>query len=153
MQILSFFYLLLFFVLLSCGQNSNNSDTTDTKKNPKIDSLYKIVMAKHDEVMPKTADIMKLTKILRQKLEIEKDNVAKEKILNHLRELETSNDGMMEWMHEFKNEHLDKEFYEKKSSEEVLDYLKKEENSIEQVAKLMLESIKNAELYLSKNNK
>ncbi len=110
-------------------------------------------MAKHDEVMPKTADIMKLTKILRQKLEIEKDNVAKEKILNHLRELETSNDGMMEWMHEFKNEHLDKEFYEKKSSEEVLDYLKKEENSIEQVAKLMLESIKNAELYLSKNNK
>jgi hypothetical protein len=153
MQIFKAFYLIFFLLLFSCSQSSNNSNSVDTKLNPKVDSLYKLVVAKHDEVMPKDKDIVKLINILRQKLEIEKDNSTKEKILNLLQFLQSGHDAMFDWMGAFKNLHLDQKFYENKSEKELLDYLSEEEAKIDRVAKLMLEGIDNAELFLKEINK
>ena len=153
MQIFKALFLFFILILFSCGKTSNNSKTADIKLNPKVDSLYKLVVAKHDEVMPKDKDIMKLLKTLRQMLETEKDSAKKEKILNLLQILQSGHDAMFDWMRDFKNLHLDNKFYEDKSEKELLDYLNAEEVNIERVAKLMLKGIEGAELFLKNNNK
>jgi hypothetical protein len=153
MQLFKAFSILFYLVLFSCSQSSNNSNSEDIKLNPKVDSLYKLVVAKHDEVMPKDKDIMKLLKTLRQILETEKDSAKKEKILNLLQVLQSGHDAMFDWMRDFKNLHLDKKFYENKSEKELLDYLSAEEINIDRVAKLMLEGIGEAELFLKNNHK
>jgi hypothetical protein len=153
MQLFKAFSILFYLVLFSCSQSSNNSNSEDIKLNPKVDSLYKLVVAKHDEVMPKDKDIMKLLKTLRQILETEKDSAKKEKILNLLQVLQSGHDAMFDWMRDFKNLHLDNKFYENKSEKELLDYLRAEEINIDRVAKLMLEGIGEAELFLKNNHK
>lgn len=153
MQLLKAFSLLFYLVLFSCSQSSNNSNSEEIKLNPKVDSLYKLVVAKHDEVMPKDKDIMKLLKTLRQILETEKDSAKKEKILNLIQVLQSGHDAMFDWMRDFKNLHLDNKFYENKSEKELLDYLSAEEINIDRVAKLMLEGIGEAELFLKNNDK
>jgi len=153
MQLFKAFSILFYLVLFSCSQSSNNSNSEDIKLNPKVDSLYKLVVAKHDEVMPKDKDIMKLLKTLRQILETEKDSAKKEKILNLLQVLQSGHDAMFDWMRDFKNLHLDNKFYENKSEKELLDYLSAEEINIDRVAKLMLEGIEEAELFLKNNHK
>jgi hypothetical protein len=153
MQLFKAFSILFYLVLFSCSQSSNNSNSEDIKLNPKVDSLYKLVVAKHDEVMPKDKDIMKLLKTLRQILETEKDSAKKEKILNLLQVLQSGHDAMFDWMRDFKNLHLDNKFYENKSEKELLDYLSAEEINIDRVAKLMLEGIGEAELFLKNNHK
>lgn len=153
MPALAFFGILIFMSFLSCGTSPDNSITKKSNTNPAIDSIYKIVMIKHDEVMPKDSEIVKLISILRQKLDDEKNELKRAQILGLIQELQSSHDAMMVWMQEFKNEHLDNEFYEKNSAAEITSYLKNEEKKIEQVAVLMLESIKNTELYLNENTK
>jgi hypothetical protein len=153
MQLFKALSILFYLVLFSCSQSSNNSNSEDIKLNPKVDSLYKLVVAKHDEVMPKDKDIMKLLKTLRQILETEKDSAKKEKILNLLQVLQSGHDAMFDWMRDFKNLHLDNKFYENKSEKELLDYLSAEEINIDRVAKLMLEGIGEAELFLKNNHK
>ena len=153
MQLYKAFSLLFCLVLFSCNQSTNNSNSADIKLNPKVDSLYKLVVAKHDEVMPKDKDIMKLLKTLRQMLETEKDISRKEKILNLVQVLQSGHNAMFDWMRDFKNLHLDQKFYENKSEKELLDYLSAEEVNIERVAKLMLEGIGDAELFLKNINK
>ena len=153
MQLFKAFSILFYLVLFSCSQSSNNSNSEDIKLNPKVDSLYKLVVAKHDEVMPKDKDIMKLLKTLRQILETEKDSAKKEKILNLLQVLQSGHDAMFDWMRDFKNLHLDNKFYENKTEKELLDYLSAEEINIDRVAKLMLEGIGEAELFLKNNHK
>jgi hypothetical protein len=153
MQLFKAFSILFYLVLFSCSQSSNNSNSEDIKLNTKVDSLYKLVVAKHDEVMPKDKDIMKLLKTLRQILETEKDSAKKEKILNLLQVLQSGHDAMFDWMRDFKNLHLDNKFYENKSEKELLDYLSAEEINIDRVAKLMLEGIGEAELFLKNNHK
>ena len=147
MSYLKALFFLIFLVLISCNENSKEASKEQTI-HPKVDSLYKLVVAKHDEVMPKTADISKLIKILRDKLSIVKNEIDKEKILNILQKLQSAHDSMFDWMGEFKGIHTNMDFYKSKSELELLKYLKDEEIKIEEVAKLMLESIANSELYL-----
>jgi hypothetical protein len=145
---------LFLWVLSSCStkQTSKNEGIKYTS----VDSLYTLVVAKHDEVMPKTADISKLSRILRSDLEnLGEDKAStekKERILELLSALQSGHDAMFDWMGEFKGAHTNKEFYEKSKENELLTYLKEEELKIERVAKLMLESIGNAEVYLQNNN-
>jgi hypothetical protein len=151
MRRLSSFLVLTFLIFFSCQNSKENQPDSQAKIDPKIDSLYKLVVAKHDEVMPKTSDISKLTQQLRKRLEIEKSETEKEKILNLLAGLQSANDAMFDWMGEFKGLHNNKEYYEKTDEKELSNYLKSEEIKIERVAKLMLESIGYAELFLKES--
>ena len=147
------FYLIIIFLITSCVGNSKKDKQTENMLNPKVDSLYKLVVAKHDEVMPKTVDISKLTQVLRSKLENTKDEVEKEKILNLLEGLQSAHDAMFDWMGAFKGLHTNEEFYQKKPEQELINYLKDEETKIERVAKIMLESIGYSELYIKDHKK
>ena len=151
MRRLSSFLALTFLIFFSCQNSKEKQPGSQALTDPKIDSLYKLVVAKHDEVMPKTSDISKLTQQLRKRLEIEKSEPEKEKILNLLAGLQSANDAMFDWMGEFKGLHNNKEYYEKTDGKELSNYLKSEEIKIERVAKLMLESIGYAELFLKES--
>ncbi len=151
MRRLSRFLALTFLIFFSCQNSKEKQPGSQPLTDPKIDSLYKLVVAKHDEVMPKTSDISKLTQQLRKRLEIEKSETEKEKILNLLAGLQSANDAMFDWMGEFKGLHNNKEYYEKTDGKELSNYLKSEEIKIERVAKLMLESIGYAELFLKES--
>jgi hypothetical protein len=64
--------------------------------------------------------------------------------------LKKADDGMMNWMHEFKSTELNEAEYKAMSEAAILTYLKGEEEKIEQVHIDMLESIKNGKAFLEK---
>lgn len=74
------------------------------KPNIKSDAnqaLYEEVMAVHDEVMPKMSDMHKLRKQIR-KAYPDKSVAGYEQSLTVLAKLEEADEGMMEWMANFK---------------------------------------------------
>lgn len=106
--------------------------------NKKVETAYNSVMEVHDEVMPKISDIQKLKKQLK-KVEKQPELVAELKT-----RLEAADDGMMEWMKDFK---LDK----KAPVETQLAYLSEEQIKINKVSFDMKDSIKKATEFLNKN--
>jgi hypothetical protein len=150
------FYLFIILCFFSCSnnQNKNNESSSGDKE---IDSLYNVVMAKHDEVMPKITNIKNYQMILRADLE-NADNPKdikekKEVILKLVNKLQKGDDAMFDWMNNFKNKHLNAEFYTKTKKDQIIKYLKEEEDKIDAVAMLMLEGIGEAEIFLKKTPK
>ena len=150
------FYLFIILCFFSCSnnQNKNNESSSGDKE---IDSLYNVVVAKHDEVMPKITNIKNYQMILRADLEnIDNPNDIKEKkevILKLVNKLQKGDDAMFDWMNNFKNKHLNAEFYAKTKKDQIIKYLKEEEDKIDGVAMLMLEGIGEAEIFLKKTPK
>lgn len=148
-------FLFLTLIILSCKGGNDNNTNDNSSLSGSVDSLYKLVVAKHDEVMPKTADISKLSRILRSDMENmgedQTEKIKKETILGHLSALQQGHDAMFDWMGDFKGIHTNEEFYKKNKDQVLLEYLKEEEIKIDRVAKLMLESIGNAEIFLKEN--
>ena len=144
-------------VLFSCNNENANHENKSRILSPKVDSLYTLVVAKHDEVMHKTSDISKLSRILRTDMENmgndKNSEKKKERIIQILTSLQAAHDAMFDWMGEFKGITTNEEYYKKTKDEELLKYLHEEEIKIDRVAKIMLESIGNAELYLKENDK
>ena len=133
-----FLFVLLMFA--SCGEQ---------KKNAK-EELYDKVMAVHDEIMPKMGAIMKYKKQLNEKIDqlIEEgadanaDKIAELKVA--VADLDNSHKEMMNWMHGFDPD------FEGKVKEDVMKYLKDQENKIKSVANITNNALKNAEELLAK---
>ena len=103
-----------------------------------IETSYKSVMQVHDEVMPEITTINKLQKQLKPYKE--SSSVAAELIDR----LESAEDGMMDWMAEFKlNKSADKKIQ--------VDYLKKEQTRINKVSQDMKSSISMAQAFLDQS--
>ena len=103
-----------------------------------IETSYKSVMQVHDEVMPEITTINKLQKQLKPYKE--SNSVAVELIDR----LESAEDGMMDWMAEFKlNKSADKKIQ--------VDYLKKEQTRINKVSQDMKSSISMAQAFLDQS--
>jgi len=98
---------------------------------------YESVMEVHDEVMPEMSTINKLGR------QLKKLDKKDEKVLGLIKDLEAADDGMMDWMSEFK---LNK----KASTSEQLAYLTKEQVKIDQVSADMKTAIANAQTFLNK---
>ena len=123
-------YILLFsLVIISCKGDFANQEIQD---------CYNKVMVVHDEVMPEISTIQKLK---RQIKKIETDNPRKAYLLTALAK---SDDGMMDWMADFK---LNKNA----TSTEQLDYLKSEHTRIQNVSDMMKKSIKEAQEFIKEN--
>ena len=131
--------LLIVMMFASCGEQ---------KKNAK-EELYEKVMAIHDEIMPKMGAIMKYKKQLNGKIDalIEEDADANAdkiaELTKAIADLDNSHKEMMNWMHGFDPD------FEGKVKEEVMKYLKDQENKIESVAKITNNALKNAEELLA----
>ncbi len=97
---------LLFSTLLltACGKSGSHDDHDhDDNGNDPNQALYEEVMAVHDEVMPKTEEIYKLKKELKDKI-ASTPNLASEKkkqLEQLISELDSADRSMMDWMHHF----------------------------------------------------
>ena len=153
-QFKSVAFIAIISILACCACNSTQSkqESSDKIKTP-VDSLYELVIAKHDTVMPKISNLEGLQQKLRKQLEglsdAETDKVQKDSILNLLTKLQKGHDAMFDWMGEFKNHYSHEEFYAKSSEAELIKYLKSEEAKIEKVAVLMLSSMAEGKAFLN----
>lgn len=107
-------------------------------------TLEQEVMAVHDEVMPKLGELNKDRKSLQTILKTTTDDTKKAELLTAISALEKADDGMMDWMSDWK---VPNEPTEQKA------YLEKEMIRITKVKTDMLESMKNAKLLKEKHTK
>lgn len=87
------------------------------------------VMKIHDEVMPKMNTMRELTKTLKTQWESNKslDAATKDDISIAIQELESADEGMWDWMHNLQQL---KPLQESKTHDEIIDYLKEQQQSI-----------------------
>ena len=147
-----YFIVMIVFFLLACGSQNPKPDGAEKETgllNRANDSLYQLVVNKHDEVMPKDGDIEGAIAQLRNDLKEIPENQTenRQKILDLLSQLKEAHDEMWVWMNAFKNTDLDTEFYEKMDEAERTSYLKEEERVIEGVAVMMLNGLDSFDLY------
>lgn len=143
--------LIISFLLVSCSnpEPSKKIEKETWKLNEDAATLYQVVGEKHDTAMLLMTDIEATRSQLRLRMKTaEIDSLKKDTILNLLTALKKADDGMMNWMHEFKSTELNEEEYKKMSEADIMTYLKDEEQKIEQVHIDMLESIKNGKAFL-----
>ena len=125
---------ILIFLCLICLISSCREKTT----------LEQEVIAVHDEVMPKLGELNKDRKNLQAILKKSTDENVKTELLNAITSLEKADDGMMEWMSDWK---VPSEPVQQKK------YLEKEMIRITKVKTDMIESMKNAKLLKEKHSK
>ena len=104
-------------------------------------TLEQEVIAIHDEVMPKLGELNKDRRNLQDLLKSTEDESVKTEILSAITALEKADDGMMEWLSDWKVP-SDPELQKA--------YLDKEMIRIKKVKTDMLESMKNAKLLKDK---
>lgn len=151
----------LILILTACKteKTKNSSAKTAAEEansilSPESDSLYQLVIVKHDEVMPKTADIARLQEKLRKALAVlgkGPKTPERDTILTMLSRLEQADEAMMQWMRDFKSVEVHEDHYEGLPETEILYYLKEEETKIDDVAAKMLSSIATAKAWTEDN--
>lgn len=124
----SYFLTILFSLsLVACG---NDADIQ------KEDELRNEVFAIHDEVMPKMSDIVNLKG---QLMEMSLDSTNEAEVKAAISQLEKAEDGMMQWMNNFIQPEKMRE--DKKTHQEILQYLQDEKQAITKVRDDMHNSI------------
>jgi peptidoglycan hydrolase CwlO-like protein len=132
-----------FFIILSCGKTTEHKDHDhdgmDNGEDPN-QALYEQVMDIHDEVMPKMEDIFKLKKELQDKIANTPGMVAdqKKELENMILTLDSSNNAMMDWMHNFSP------LPDSANQEAAREYLENEMERIKQVRDRTNETLEKA---------
>ena len=147
-----FMMLLLAVAVLACNTGSSNqqeAEKTDTEKLEK--EAWAEVMKVHDEVMPKMADMNKISRSLKPFLEegALEDKSLMEEVNLAIKKLETADDAMMDWMADISPL---EELRGEKSHEEIMAYLGEEATTIAKVKEDMLSSISFGQEVLDKLN-
>jgi prefoldin subunit 5 len=129
----------------SCGQKDHQHDGHDHAGDPVKESgntaLDREVMKIHDEAMAKMDEIYKLKQDLKKQIEEAPAMAAEKKaeIEMTIAKLDSANDGMMNWMHQYKPI-ADSVFGEEKARE----YLEGEIEKIKKVRQDMFDAIDKA---------
>lgn len=127
-----------------------------TQEQKQIDTLEKEVMMIHDAVMPKMGELVALQSTLSKHiaytdslLKITPSDTSLQNTLKQSNMLATdlkkADDGMMNWMHQYKGDSL-----KKLPPKEAIQALTNEKIKIEQVSDDMLKSIEDAQQLLKK---
>lgn len=127
-----------------------------TQEQKQIDTLEKEVMMIHDAVMPKMGELVALQSTLSKHIaytdSLLKITPSDTSLQNTLKQstmlatdLKKADDGMMNWMHQYKGDSL-----KKLPPKEALQALTNEKIKIEQVSDDMLKSIEDAQQLLKK---
>ena len=144
-----FHALFLGLLLLAACQNPAPAPNNQSGLSPQLDSLYTLVVAKHDSIMPEIGQLEAYQFKLR-KLSAADSLPAEQKksALLILAQLKKGHEAMFDWMNAFKNPHLNDDFYAQSSEKELWSYLQTEEEKIEEVTRLMQSSMQNAKGFL-----
>lgn len=97
------------------------------------------VMKVHDEVMPKMSELNNISKQLKEKSQVIKDEVLQPKIIAAIKDLKKADEGMWEWMHNLKQL---KTLRQTKTHDEIITYLSEQLTSIKKVKVDMETSMK-----------
>lgn len=132
--------ILLFFsitILSSCGGNLNSDKSEDLSD--KADSLLKVVMNEHDEVMPNTLKLENIKKKIIARMDsVELDSASQARIDVLISRMDTAILGMRDWMNGFERP------ADSLTAKQVVDYylleLKKIKNVSDQTFKIMPEA-------------
>ena len=127
-----------------------------TQEQKQIDTLEKEVMMIHDAVMPKMGELVALQSTLSKHIayidSLLKITPSDTSLQNTLKQstmlatdLKKADDGMMNWMHQYKGDSL-----KKLPPKEAIQSLTNEKIKIEQVSDDMLKSIEDAQQLLKK---
>lgn len=142
----SLLFLIMLSFVLACG--NNGQEQTEQQQ------AWDAVMAVHDEVMPKMADVNRLTTQLRAKAAALDSNQTttkdvyynavqslerKEVYFSAIQSLERADEGMMTWMAAVRAPEVLRG--ERKSHAEIMQYLKEEQNKVNQVRDSILTSL------------
>ena len=127
------------FILLSCAETQEGNN--DESLSDKADSLLKVVMNEHDEVMPNTLKLENLKKKIKAKMDsIEMDSAGIERVNSLFSKMDTAILGMRDWMTGFERP------ADSLTAKEVVDYylleLKKIKNVSDQTFKILPEAEK-----------
>jgi flagellin-specific chaperone FliS len=114
--------ILVLFAVTSCS---------DSSKNPLYDEVMKI----HDDVMPKVADISKLSRQLKKERKEIADSIKLEIYDTNIQRLTKAEEAMYDWMRAFKLP---------EDEAKVEAYLREEKVKIQEVSDMMLSSIDEA---------
>ena len=128
-------FLSLNILLFACSDKKEKDSQTDQR--------YKEVMAIHDEIMPKMADIMKLKTQLKDKVtelnaEPNIDTTQISQLELAIVGLGNSHEGMMGWMRQFNRQ------YDGMAEEEILQYLDMQMDKIEKVGEVTNAALQDA---------
>ncbi|HFA47584.1 MAG TPA: hypothetical protein ENJ95_01045 [Bacteroidetes bacterium] len=136
----------MFFLLAFFACNSDNADHLSENE------LRDKIMAVHDEVMPKMGEIHNLGKKLKQlsKTQLADEDGASKTIVSAIEYLEKADDGMMDWMGDFKQP---SKLRGNKSHEEIMAYLNGQLKQVNQVKKDINGSIEKAKELLDSYSK
>ena len=141
----------LFLFACEGKQNSGNEkgevkEQVETPKSPR-EQLYDEVMVIHDESMLKMGDIYARISDLKE-LNADSLNPSpyKEEILDAITDLRQADDGMMDWMAQFK------EPGEEVANEEAMAYLEEEKKKIVAVDEAIDESLSQGQALIEKAN-
>ncbi len=131
-------FILMVPFFLACGE-----DTPETKAQ---EEMHDKVMFIHDEVMPEISTINRISRSLKKiKKENQPDSSHLAQIELSLKELESADEGMMNWMQEYKKPG---KLRDSKTHEEIMAYLKSEEEKITKVKEMMETSIEKGQQLL-----
>lgn len=131
----NYLLMLLIFFLVSCGSKNVS---------PELQTLMDEVMEIHDAVMPKMSDTHRLKKALKKELKnnIEEVSETRGLLLEHHTALEKADDGMMDWMRDYKK------LRKLEEGTDAMAYYNSEKIKIQKVSDDMLSAIANAEAFL-----
>ena len=128
-------------ILIACGKTGEHADhDMDNEGDSPNQALYNQVMDIHDEVMPKMEDLYKSKKELIDKIAATPDMAAdkKKELENMISALDSANNAMMDWMHNF-NPRPDST-----DQEAAREYLETEMERIKKVRDLTNETLEKA---------
>jgi hypothetical protein len=131
--------------VLGIGCGGSNQDTGLASPVEQQEAAWAKMMEVHDAVMPKMAEMNRVSRELKALAEGLEDKTQLELINNAVENLETASEGMMAWMGELQQP---KKLREEKSHEEIMDYLKAETEEITQVQEDMLSSLEQGQTLL-----
>lgn len=150
----AFFYsalcLLALFFAASCGNQSKQESANAADEQPESpfsaaelaqqDSIWKDMMLIHDSVMPKTADINRLSQSIKKQLSenTKLNEILRNQMITALEYLEQSDASMFDWMN---NLQQPGRLRETKQHPEIMAYMQQEKDAIAKISRDMLKSL------------
>ena len=126
-------FILFFFTVGACKNQAPATEQEQTAS--PLEQAYRQTLAVHDEIMPGLAELERLQRQLKTRLDSLSDEAQKAKYRAAIDSLEAAYDGMMDWMANFRPiESLQKEGM---SEEQMMQFYKKQEKEIREVGRRM----------------
>jgi len=143
MQKYNFFLLLSLGLFLACNDSSTKSDSGSKFSAVELkeqQDLWDDLMVVHDEVMPKISNIHKLGRQLKNYSETTEDvpSLVKEQIAATVSLLDEADESMFSWMNNLRQL---KPLQDTEKHEDIVIYLRAEQDRMDKVKKDMLMSI------------